>query len=49
MIEVIRRLKMTPEIGLIGTSFSKRNHVAEILYRDLGFNQGEKIDDREII
>ncbi len=47
MIEVIRRLKMMPEIEYIGTSVAKENKVAEKLYRDLGFIDGDKLDERE--
>lgn len=48
MVEVIRRLKMMPEIEYIGTSVAKENQVAEKLYRDLGFIDGDKLDEREI-
>jgi hypothetical protein len=48
MIEVIWRLKMMREIECIGTSVAKGNQVAEKLYRDLDFIDGDKIDEREI-
>jgi len=48
MVEVLRRLKMMPEIEYIGTSVLKGNHKTEKLYRDLGFVDGDKIDDREL-
>jgi diamine N-acetyltransferase len=48
MVEVLRRLKMKPEIEYIGTSVLKGNHQAEKLYRDLGFVDGDKIDEREL-
>ena len=37
MEEVIRRLKLTPEVELIGTSFVKDNAAAAALYYGLGF------------
>jgi len=48
VVEVIRRLKKMPEIEYIGTSVPKGNPVAEKLYRDLGFIDGDKLDQREI-
>ena len=37
MIEVIRRLKLYPEVQLIATSHRKENIAASQLYRSLGF------------
>lgn len=48
MVEVIRQLKMMPEMEYIGTSVAKGNPIAEKLYRDLGFIDGDKLDEREI-
>lgn len=48
MIEIIRRLKMMPEIEFIGTSVAKGNDKVESLYRNLGFVDAEKIDEKEI-
>ena len=47
MVEVIRRLKMMPEIEYIGTSVLKTNDEAHELYRNLGFVPGDKLDERE--
>ena len=48
MLEVIRRLKMIPEVEFIGTSVTKGNDYVESFYRSLGFVNAEKIDEREI-
>jgi diamine N-acetyltransferase len=37
MLEVIRRLKLYPEVELIATSHRRGNEVASKLYRSLGF------------
>ncbi|MBU8933536.1 MAG: GNAT family N-acetyltransferase [candidate division Zixibacteria bacterium] len=37
MIEVIRRLRLHPEVELIATSHQKKNIAAASLYRNLGF------------
>jgi diamine N-acetyltransferase len=37
MLEVIRRLKLHPEVELIATSYQRGNEVASKLYRSLGF------------
>jgi diamine N-acetyltransferase len=39
MVEVIRRLKLCPEIEVIATSYRKENEVAAKLYQSLGFKQ----------
>nr|WP_277882491.1 GNAT family N-acetyltransferase [Pseudanabaena sp. FACHB-2040] len=41
MIEVIRRLKLCPEVEVIATSYRKENEVAAKLYQSLGFKQWE--------
>ena len=47
--EVVRRLKLMPEIEFIGTSVAHGNIAAEQLYRSLGFvESGLKVDDREL-
>lgn len=48
MLELIRRLKMMPEIEFIGTSVAKGNDYVESFYRELGFVDADKVDDREI-
>ena len=47
MIEVIRRLKMMPEVEYIGTSFVEENEAAERLYRNLGFVDADIADEKE--
>ncbi|OKH28977.1 GNAT family N-acetyltransferase [Calothrix sp. HK-06] len=37
MIEVIRRLKLCPDVEIIATSYRKENEVAASLYQSLGF------------
>lgn len=37
MLEVIRRLKLCPEVEIIATSYRKENEVAAKLYQSLGF------------
>ncbi len=37
MLEVIRRLKLYPEVELIATSYQRGNETASKLYRSLGF------------
>ncbi len=37
MLEIIRRLKLHPEVELIATSYRKQNTVAAKLYQSLGF------------
>jgi diamine N-acetyltransferase len=39
MIEVIRRLKLYPDVEIIATSYRKENEIAASLYRSLGFRQ----------
>ena len=50
-IEVIRRLKLHPEVQLIGTSHRRENRAAGELYRSLGFVSWEvdwaKNDEQE--
>lgn len=46
--EVVRRLKATPEVDFIGVSITKGNEHAERLYRELGFVDAEKQDEREL-
>lgn len=41
MIEVIRRLKLSPEVEVIATSYRKENEFAAKLYQSLGFKQWE--------
>lgn len=48
MVELLRRLKMMPEIEYIGTSVAKGNDYVEKFYRDLGFIDGDKVDQREV-
>ena len=40
MIEVIRRLKLCPDVEIIATSYQKENEIAASLYQSLGFRQG---------
>ena len=47
MVEVIRRLKMMPDVEYIATSVLKTNDTAHKMYRSLGFVDGDKLDDRE--
>lgn len=37
MLEVIRRLKLHPDVELIATSYQRGNETASKLYRNLGF------------
>lgn len=37
MIEVIRRLKLCPDVEVIATSYRKENEIAAELYQSLGF------------
>ena len=37
MTEVIRRLKLCPDVEIIATSYQKENELAAKLYRNLGF------------
>jgi diamine N-acetyltransferase len=37
MLEVIRRLKLYPEVEIIPTSYQRGNETASKLYRSLGF------------
>ena len=37
MIEIIRRLKLYPDVEIIATSYRKQNEVAASLYQSLGF------------
>lgn len=39
MIEVIRRLKLSPNVEVIATSYQKENEVAAKLYQSLGFRR----------
>ena len=39
MVEVIRRLKLYPEVEIIATSYRKENQIAAKLYQNLGFRQ----------
>ena len=39
MVEVIRRLKLYPEVEVIATSYRKENQIAAKLYQSLGFRQ----------
>ena len=39
MIEVIRRLKLSPNVEVIATSYRRENEVAAKLYQSLGFQQ----------
>lgn len=37
MVEVIRRLKLYPDVEIIATSYRKENEIAAKLYQSLGF------------
>jgi diamine N-acetyltransferase len=37
MIEIMRRLKLHPDVEIIATSYRKENEVAAFLYQSLGF------------
>ncbi len=39
MLEVIRRLKLCPDVEIIATSYRKENEIAAKLYQSLGFRQ----------
>lgn len=39
MLEVIRRLKLCPDVEVIATSYRKENQVAAKLYQSLGFKE----------
>ena len=39
LIEIIRRLKLCPEVEIIATSYLKENEIAAKLYRRLGFRR----------
>lgn len=39
MIEVIRRLKLYPDVEIVATSYQKGNEIAAHLYQSLGFRQ----------
>jgi hypothetical protein len=47
MVEVIRRLKLTPEVEMIATSHRCSNTVAARLYRSLGFVSWDVVGDEE--
>jgi diamine N-acetyltransferase len=47
MVEVIRRLKLTPEVEMIATSHRRSNAVAAHLYRSLGFVPWDVAGDEE--
>ena len=49
MREVIRRLKMNPEVEMIGTSFVKENAGAAALYYGLGFEDYSAGDGTETV
>ena len=49
MREVIRRLKMNPEVEMIGTSFIKENTGAAALYYGLGFEDYPAEDSTETV
>lgn len=46
-VEVIRRLKATPEIETIATSYAHGNNAARDLYHGLGFRSWGKTTERE--
>lgn len=48
MLEVVRRLKLHPDVQFIGTSVHKENPAALELYRSLGFVDHPKEDPREL-
>ncbi len=48
MVEVIRRLKLHPDVRYISTSVHKENEAAENLYRSLGFVDDPKQDPVEL-
>ena len=39
MLEVVRRLKLHPDVEIIATSYRKGNEIAARLYQSLGFGQ----------
>lgn len=39
VIEVIRRLKLCPDVEIVATSYRKENEIAARLYRSLGFRR----------
>ncbi|MEO0986095.1 MAG: GNAT family N-acetyltransferase [Cyanobacteria bacterium J06639_14] len=39
MIELLRRLKLHPNVEIIATSYQRENEIAAKLYRNLGFRQ----------
>ncbi|HEY9799239.1 MAG TPA: hypothetical protein V6D25_02685 [Leptolyngbyaceae cyanobacterium] len=41
MLEVIRCLKLCPDVEIIATSYRKENEAAAKLYQSLGFKQWE--------
>ncbi|MEA5506422.1 GNAT family N-acetyltransferase [Halotia wernerae UHCC 0503] len=41
MLEVIRRLKLCPDVEVVATSYRKENEVAAKLYQSLGFREWE--------
>ena len=44
MIEVIRRLKLYPDVKMIATSYRQGNKIAAELYQGLGFRQWDISD-----
>ncbi len=37
MVEVIRRIKLCPDVEIVATSYRKENEIAAKLYQSLGF------------
>lgn len=48
MLEVIRRLRLHPDVRYVSTSVHKDNHEAERFYRSLGFIDDPKKDPVEV-
>jgi diamine N-acetyltransferase len=47
MVEIIRRLKLIPEVEMIATSHRRSDVVAAHLYRSLGFVAWDVVEDEE--
>jgi diamine N-acetyltransferase len=47
--EIIRQLAATPDCREVFTSYKPDNHVADRLYRGLGFKDTGRVEDGELV